>query len=123
MEARLRAVVGEPSWILEGGPSLLPIALARAEVLVWLDPPTLLRARRLARLPWFALGRTRPELPMGKPDRLGQQYRFGLRSLAQSSAFRTAVAAQADTASGIRRLHCRTRAETRLALAACAVRA
>lgn len=86
VEALLDDTIAEPAWILEGGPSLLAKAMPRADVLVWLDPPTLLRAWRLAKRPWSSLGRTRPELPDGNPDRLWQQYRFALRSLMSTAS-------------------------------------
>ena len=116
IEARLRSVIATPTWILEGGPSFLAEAMPRADVLVWLDPPTPVRAWRLAKRPWTSLGRTRPELPDGNPDRLWQQYGFALGSLAKSRSFHDAVAAYA-AAPAAQVLHCRSRRDTEAALA------
>ena len=115
IEARLGAVVETPGWILEGGPSLLPRAMPQADALVWLDPPLLVRALRLARRPWGGLGRTRPELPDGNPDRLWQQYRFGWRSLRHNARFRAEVAEYAAAAGQTRVWRCRSLAETNAA--------
>lgn len=123
IEARLRVAVAAQTWIIEGGPSLLEIALPRADALVWLDPPTALRAWRLARRPWTSLGQTRAELPTGNPDRLSQQYAFALRSLAQTRRFRREIAARVAPAGPVRDLpsdlprvfHCRTGSDTRAA--------
>lgn len=89
--AALSNAVLQDSWILEGGPSLLQIALPRADAVIWLDPPRLTRAARLFLRPLKSRGHTRPELPPGNPDRIGQQWRFGLRSLAKDRAFRATI--------------------------------
>lgn len=102
-----RAIEAE-AWILEGGPSLLPLALARADAVVWLDPPELVRAWRLIIRPWRNLGRTRPELPPGNTDWPLEQYRFALRSLKNRSKLRNRIAAALAAADVPRLWHCRT---------------
>ncbi len=87
----LAQVVARDAWILEGGPSLLTMALPRAEAVLWLDPPESTRALRLLRRPWRHLGQTRPELPDGNRDWPLQQYRFALRSLRKGAAFRRSI--------------------------------
>ncbi|MBU2991916.1 DNA topology modulation protein FlaR [Octadecabacter sp. 1_MG-2023] len=87
----VNAIQGE-SWILEGGPSLLPLALSRADAVVWLDPPIALRAWRLLKRPLKRRGMTRPELPDGNPDYLMEQYRFAWRSLRKDTQFRASIA-------------------------------
>ncbi len=91
VDMQLQSVVTEHVWILEGGPSLLPIALPHAQAVVWLDPPFATRAWRLAKRPWAHLGQTRPELPQGNPDRLGLQYRFAYHSLRKEHRFRADI--------------------------------
>lgn len=118
IETRLRAALTAPGWILEGGPSLLPTALPNADAVVWLDPPTLTRARRLATRPWTSLGKTRAELPEGNPDRLGQQYAFAWRSLMQSQRFRDTIASSLIAPATPPVFICRTARDGDAALAA-----
>lgn len=107
IELRLAEVVARDAWILEGGPSLLPLTLPRAEAVLWLDPPELTRAGRLLLRPWRNLGQTRAELPAGNPDWPMQQYRFALRSLRKGRMFRRSIAKAVD--GGDADLwHCRT---------------
>ncbi len=83
----LQREVDKDAWILEGGPSLLPFAIERADALVWLDPPEFVRAWRLLSRPWRNLGRTRPELPSDNVDWPWQQYKFAIRSLKNRARF------------------------------------
>lgn len=89
--AALEAAVAQEKWILEGGPSLLSVALPYADAVVWLDPPFMVRAYHLLVRPWKHRGKTRVELPEGNPDRIGEQYRFAWRSLKKERAFRTEI--------------------------------
>ncbi|GAA4015507.1 hypothetical protein GCM10022280_12830 [Sphingomonas swuensis] len=58
-------------WIFEGGHSTTwPSRLARADLLVWLDRPALLRGWRVVRRAATQLGRTRPDMAEGCPERL-----------------------------------------------------
>ena len=120
VEARLKAEIDRPGWIIEGGPKALPMVLPFADVMVWLDPPTFLRARRLFLRPLKGIGRTRRELPPGNRDWPFQQYRFALRSLAQSATFREAVADAAAGHPAVRVLRCRTGRDVDAALKVCA---
>ncbi len=97
------------AWILEGGPSLLPHAIAKADALVWLDPPEFIRAWRLAKRPWQFLGKTRPELPSGNIDWPIQQYRFAIRSLKNKSKFQSFIADVFHASEHLRKWHCRDR--------------
>ena len=90
--AALVQTVATPHWILEGGPSLLPIALARAEGVVWLSPPLGVRAFRLVVRPLRNLGRTRQELPDGNVDWPLMQYRFAWKSLRRDRVFAGQIA-------------------------------
>ena len=99
VETLLSEAIRAPDWILEGGPSLLPIALPAADAVVWMDPPFVLRAWRLLVRPLANRGRTRPELPAGNPDTLLRQWRFGARSLLKDCAFRRALNGHLQAAS------------------------
>ena len=91
IDADLYQVVVQESWIIEGGPSLLKIALPHADAVVWLDPPFLVRATNLLCRPWKHRGQTRPELPDGNQDFVRQQYRFAWRSLRKERDFRRLI--------------------------------
>ena len=104
--ALIEALRGD-SWILEGGPSLLPIGLGRADAVVWLDPPGYVRAWRLVSRPWKHRGRTRPELPPGNIDRPWQQYRFAVRSLRRGRRMRADITEAIGRSEGVRLWHCR----------------
>ncbi|MEL6687483.1 MAG: DNA topology modulation protein FlaR, partial [Pseudomonadota bacterium] len=60
----LRAAISTDNWILEGGPSMLQVALDHANALIWLDPPDYKRSWRLFTRPLKSFGRTRSEIPM-----------------------------------------------------------
>ena len=114
----LSRLVDTPSWILEGGPSLLPIALPPADAVVWLNPSFATRAWRLARRPWQHLGQTRPELPAGNPDQLGMQYRFALKSLRKEKSFRNQIAGELRGAKHAQIFTCSNRSDIAAALGA-----
>lgn len=58
-------------WIFEGGHSRTwPSRVARADMLVWLDRPVGLRMWRVLRRALLGLGRTRPDMADGCPERL-----------------------------------------------------
>ena len=58
-------------WIFEGGHSVTwPSRLARADLLVWLDRPLGLRLWRVVKRAVTQLGRTRPDMADGCPERL-----------------------------------------------------
>lgn len=102
INAELLRVIRTESWILEGGPSLLPHALKRAEGVIWLEPPVWLRAWRLAIRPLRNIGRTRPEIPPGNVDWPWQQYRFAIRSLRNHVRFRDSISTLLAGAEGVR---------------------
>lgn len=102
IEAKLHDGIQSESWILEGGPGLLPYAMTFADGLIWLDPPIWLRAWRLAMRPLVNFGRTRPELPSGNRDWPWQQYRFAIRSLRYHREFQESISSQVKLAHNIR---------------------
>ena len=70
-----RAVHARDAWIFEGGHSRTwPERLARADTLIWLDVPLPLRLWRVIRRAVTGLGRTRPDMPPGCPERLGRGF-------------------------------------------------
>ena len=74
-DALCAQVHGRELWIFEGGrSSTWPERLARADTLIWLDFPLLLR---LPRVLWRTLhywDRNRPDLPEGYPDRFSLDF-------------------------------------------------
>ncbi|MBL4916402.1 AAA family ATPase [Szabonella alba] len=66
-----RAIEAQERWIFEGGLSqTYDSRAARADLLIWLDLPVWLRLWRVTRRTLTGLGRTRPDLPPGCPERL-----------------------------------------------------
>lgn len=109
-------IVTSDAWIIEGGPSLLFQALPHADAVIWLDPPELVRAWRLAVRPWRNFGKTRPELPAGNVDWPLQQYKFAYRSIRNRSKFRDYIAECLSDAEGKRIWHCRSEEEINAAI-------
>jgi adenylate kinase family enzyme len=107
IDAALATVLEKGAWIVEGGPSLLSLAVEKADALVWLDPPEYLRAWHLAARPWKNFGKTRPELPAGNVDWPWQQYNFALRSLKNRTKFRSYISEVFQTADGLQKWRCR----------------
>lgn len=59
-------------WIFEGGhSSTWPSRLARADMLIWLDRGVGIRLWRVLRRSIVGLGKTRPDMADGCPERLG----------------------------------------------------
>jgi hypothetical protein len=112
----LKSIVQKEAWILEGGPTLLDHALHRCHGVVWLDPPELTRAWRLATRPWQNLGRVRAELPNGNVDWPLQQYAFAFNSLRKGSAFRQAIHARLKAEPPPQMWHCKTQRDVEGAL-------
>ncbi|WFR97971.1 DNA topology modulation protein FlaR [Rhizobium tumorigenes] len=107
IDGELLRIVQMDSWILEGGPSLLPYAVDRADGIICLDPPMGLRAWRLIIRPLRNMGRTRPELPRGNVDWPWKQYRFAIRSLRNQDRFRASISNHLADAGGVRIWHIR----------------
>ncbi|NTH64458.1 DNA topology modulation protein FlaR [Agrobacterium rhizogenes] len=107
INAELLRIVQTDQWVLEGGPSLLPYAIQRADGVVWLDPTILLRAWRLGLRPLRHMGKTRPELPEGNGDWPLEQYKFAIRSLRNHAKFRRSISEQLSDAQGVRVWHVR----------------
>jgi len=70
-ERRLRDIVRQPAWIIDGNYGrTLPLRLAAADSVVWLDLPTLMCLRGvMAR--WLRYrGRQRPDMANGCPEKI-----------------------------------------------------
>jgi adenylate kinase family enzyme len=64
-------------WIFEGGHSATwPNRLARSDMIIWLDLPVGLRLWRVLRRAIKGLGRTRPDMSDGCPERLSSLPEF-----------------------------------------------
>jgi adenylate kinase family enzyme len=89
-------------WIFEGGHSATwPSRLARADMLVWLDLPASLRLWRVVRRAIVGLGRTRPDMAEGCPERLRSlpefiAYIWTTRRSAQQKLGRLVASASVD---------------------------
>ncbi|MGV1768011.1 DNA topology modulation protein FlaR [Rhizobium rhizogenes] len=116
IKAELLRVIQTDSWILEGGPSLLPHAMKQAEGVIWLEPPVWLRAWRLAIRPLRNIGRTRPEIPSGNVDWPWQQYKFAIRSLRNHARFRHSISTLLDGTEGVRIWHIQNKHDLRAAV-------
>jgi adenylate kinase family enzyme len=69
----MRAAEAGERWIIEGNyASTWEGRAARADLLVWLDRPVGLRLRRVTLRLARHLGRSRPDLPEGCPERIGR---------------------------------------------------
>ena len=86
-------------WIFEGGHSATwHSRVARADMLVWLDRPVALRLWRVLRRAVTGLGRTRPDMADGCPERLSSLpefigYIWSTRNSANAKIARLAAAA------------------------------
>lgn len=116
IDATLSQVVAGEAWISEGGPSLLSQALPRAQAVIWLDPPELVRAWRLLIRPWRSFGKTRPELPPDNIDWPLQQYRFAIRSIKNGSRFRRYISSCLAAAEPPRVWRCKNQSQVETAV-------
>ena len=88
-----REAESAPAWVFEGGHSATwDSRLARADLLVWLDRPTGLRLRRVIKRSLGGLGRTRPDMAPGCPERLRNLPGFIAYILRTRHSSRTAMA-------------------------------
>jgi adenylate kinase family enzyme len=94
-----REAESRPEWVFEGGHSATwETRLARADMLVWLDRPTGLRLRRVITRSLRDLGRTRPDMAPGCPERLRNLPGFVAYILRTRRSSRNAMAALAARA-------------------------
>lgn len=73
--ALLAEVLAQDRWIIDGNyGSTLPLRVARADTVVWLDYPTMLCLWRVVRRWWRWRGRARPDMTEGCPERLDAEF-------------------------------------------------
>jgi adenylate kinase family enzyme len=97
-----REAEAQQRWIFEGGHSQTwPSRLARADMLVWIDRPVALRLWRVVRRAIIGLGRTRPDMAEGCPERLRElpeflRYIWTTRTSGRAKIERLAASAPAE---------------------------
>ncbi|WP_218054401.1 hypothetical protein [Phenylobacterium immobile] len=97
-------VEARDEWIFEGGHSVTwPNRLSRADMLIWLDLPFALRVGRVIRRSLTMLGKSRPDLPDGCPERLDMLPEFLRYVWTTRTSIRQKIAALATAAPS----HCR----------------
>lgn len=98
-----RDAAARDAWIIEGNYFAAgPERLARADLLVWLDRPVGLRLGRVLRRALRDLGRTRPDMAEGCPERLRNLPGFAAYIWRTRRTRRTGRAAIASLAAGAR---------------------
>ncbi len=98
VNAARAAVAAGDVWIIEGGPSVLAGAvLKRAQLIIWLDPPRILRVWRVLKRTLLYMGRERPEHPPGNREWPGlRQWRFLVKTWTSDAKMRGRIAAALD---------------------------
>lgn len=95
----VRRIVATPEWVFEGGHSATyQERLTRADMLIWLDAPVIIRLVRVVRRTIRDHGKTRPDMQDDCPERfrnLPEFIGFMLRTRRQSRAKMQALYAQA----------------------------
>lgn len=73
----LAGVLAQDRWIIDGNyGSVLPMRLARADTVIWLDYPTHLCLARVFKRWWQYRGRARPDMTEGCPENLNLEFLF-----------------------------------------------
>lgn len=73
--AELKGVLAQDRWIIDGNyGSTLPMRIARADTVVWLDYSTALCLGRALRRWWTYRGQSRPDMTEGCPERLDGEF-------------------------------------------------
>ena len=73
--SELAQVLAQDCWIIDGNyGSTLPLRIARADTVVWLDYPTALCLGRAVRRWWMYRGQSRPDMTEGCLERLDGEF-------------------------------------------------
>lgn len=73
--AELAGILARDRWIIDGNyGSTLPMRVARADTVIWLDYPTRLCLYRAVRRWWHYRGATRPDMTEGCPERFDLEF-------------------------------------------------
>ena len=74
-DAKLREALAGPRWIIDGNYGrTLPLRLARADTVVWLDFPVLLCLVRIVRRAMRYRGEVRPDMAEGCPEQMSWEF-------------------------------------------------
>ena len=108
--AELAKVLAQDCWIIDGNyGSTLPLWIARADTVVWLDYPTALCLGRALRRWWMYRGHSRPDMTEGCPERLDGEFLLYILNFRRAWRDRNATALAGFDGTIVR---LRTRAET-----------
>ena len=108
--AELARVLAQDCWIIDGNyGSTLPLRIARADTVVWLDYPTALCLGRALRRWWMYRGHSRPDMTEGCPERLDGEFLLYILNFRRAWRDRNATALAGFNGTIVR---LRTRAET-----------
>jgi adenylate kinase family enzyme len=73
----VHAAIAQDTWVFEGNHhATFPERIARADTVVFLDFPTVLRVWRVILRTWRSLGKTRPDMGAGCPERFNLEFIF-----------------------------------------------
>ncbi len=109
--AELAGILARDRWIIDGNyGSTLPMRVARADTVIWLDYPTWLCLSRAVRRRWHYRGATRPDMTEGCPERFDLEFMLYIANFRAAWQHRNA-AALSDFGGTVVRL--RSPAETR----------
>ncbi|GAA4769505.1 hypothetical protein [Novosphingobium ginsenosidimutans] len=93
--AELAEVLASERWIIDGNyGSTLPMRLARADTVVWLDYPTWLCLGRVFKRWWQYRGRARPDMTEGCPENLNLEFLLYVLNFRRAWQHRNAAALQ-----------------------------
>ncbi|MFM5955410.1 MAG: topology modulation protein [Novosphingobium sp.] len=91
--AILEQVLAQDRWIIDGNyGSTLPLRIARADTVVWLDYPTHLCLRRALKRWWNFRGTSRPDMTEGCPERLDLEFLLYIAAFRSNWQARNAAA-------------------------------
>lgn len=91
----LAGILERDRWIIDGNyGSTLPMRVARADTVVWLDYPTWLCLTRAVRRWWQYRGKTRPDMTEDCPERFDLEFMLYIVNFRQAWQHRNAAALQ-----------------------------
>ena len=91
--AELARVLAQDCWIIDGNyGSTLPLRIACADTVVWLDYPTALCLGRALRRWWMYRGHSRPDMTEGCPERLDGEFLLYILNFRRAWRVRNATA-------------------------------
>lgn len=110
--AELAEVLAGERWIIDGNyGSSLPLRIARADTVVWLDYPTWLCFGRVFTRWWQYRGRARPDMTEGCPENLNLEFLLYVLNFRSAWQHRNAAALGEFTGQVLRFSHPRQAAE------------